>query len=181
MLTPQSAKSLTGWNPVSSRIVTARFHTKVGKAIIIQCQAPTNESDDEVKSDFFARLQGVIDGVTRKDLILVLGDFNAKVGSNNIGFETVMGKHSLGKMNDNGEMFADVCSFNKLVIGGSVFPHKKAHKVTWVSPDNRTENQIDQICISSKFRRSLLDVRAKRGADVASDHHLLMGRCCLKL
>lgn len=42
---------------------------------------------------------------------------------------------------------------HKLVIGGSVFPHKKAHKLTWVSPDNKTENQIDHICISSKFRR----------------------------
>ena len=53
--------------------------------------------------------------------------------------------------------------------------------MTWVSPDNTTENQIDHICVSSKFRRSLLDVRAKRGADVPSDHHLLMGRCHLKL
>ena len=92
-----------------------------------------------------------------------------------------MGKDGLDEMNDNGEMFADFCSFNKLVIGVSVFLHKKGHKVTWVSPDNRTENQIDHICISSKFRRSLLDVRAKRGADVASDHHLLKGRRRLKL
>ena len=92
-------------------------------------------------------MQGVIDGVARKDLILLLGDFNAKVGSNNTGFETVMGKHGLGEMSDNGELFADVCSFNKLVIGGSVFPHKKVHKATWVSPDNRTENQIDHICV----------------------------------
>ena len=76
-------------------------------------------------------LQGVIDGVARKDLILLLGDFNAKVGSNNTGFET--GKHGLGETSDNGELFADFCSFNKLVIRGSVFPHKKVHKVTWVS------------------------------------------------
>lgn len=84
-------------------------------------------------------------------------------------------------MNENGELFADFCSFNKLVIGGSVFPHKRLHKATWVSPDNKSENQIDLICIASKFRRSFLDVRVKRGADVASDHHLLVGRCPLKL
>ena len=88
-----------------------------------------------------------------------------------------MGKHGIGKMNENGELFADFCSFNKLVIRGSVFPHKKVHKATWVSPDNMTMNQIDHICIASKFRRSLLDVRVKRGADVASDHHLLVGKC----
>ena len=125
LLTPQAAKSLIGWIPVSSRIVRAKFLTKVGKATTIQCYAPTNEADDEVKSDFYARLQGVIDGVTRKDLMLLIGDFNAKVWSNNAGSETVMRKHGLGGMNDNGEMFADVCSFKKLVIGGSVFPYRK--------------------------------------------------------
>ena len=57
-------------------------------------------------------------------------------------------------------MFADFCSFNKLVIGGNVFPYTKAHnKVTCVSPDSSNQNQIDQICVSSKFKRSLLDVR----------------------
>ena len=46
MMTPQAAKSLIGWNTVSSRIVTARFHAKVGKATITQCYAPTNEVDN---------------------------------------------------------------------------------------------------------------------------------------
>ena len=75
----------------------------------------------------------------------------------------------------------DICDLNKLVIGGSIFPHKRIHKATWVSPDHTTENQIDHICISKKFRRSLQDVRVKRGADVASDHHLLTARLKLKL
>ena len=77
-------------------------------------------------------------------------------------------------MNENGDMFADLCSFNILIIGGSVFPHRMIHKVTWVSPDHRTENQIDHIFISQKFRRSMQDVRIHRGADAASDHHLVL-------
>ena len=79
MLIPQAVKSLIGWNPVLSRIVKARFRTKVGKAIFIQCYAPRNEAHDETKTDFYERLQGVIEGVARKDLILLLGDFNANV------------------------------------------------------------------------------------------------------
>ena len=66
-------------------------------------------------------------------------------------------------MNENGEMFTDFRTFNSLVIGGSVFPHKKIHKITWVSPDHHTENQIDHLCISSTFRRSLVGVINKRG------------------
>lgn len=68
MLTPQAAKALIGWNPISSRIVTAMFHTKIGKAIIIQCYAPKNEAADKVKSDFYARLQNVVDEVANKDI-----------------------------------------------------------------------------------------------------------------
>ena len=97
---------------------------------------PNNEADDEVKSEFYARLQGFIDGVARKDLILLLGDFNAKEGSNNSGFEAVMGKHGLGEMCDNGELFVDFYSFNKLLIRENVFPFNKVQKVTWISLHN---------------------------------------------
>ena len=84
-------------------------------------------------------------------------------------------------MDENGERFSDVCAFNDLVIGGSIFPHKAIHKATWISPDGRTFNQIDHITISRKLRTSLLDVRVKREADIASDHHLLLGTLKVKL
>jgi len=90
-----------------------------------------------------------------------------------------MGRRGLGKMNENGERFADACALNNMVIGGSVFPHKRIHKATWMSPDLITENQIDRICIAKKFRRSLEDVRVKRGADAASDHHLVVAKLSL--
>ena len=70
------------------------------------------------------------DGEAKRDLLRLLGDRNVKVGSDNSGFETVMRKHDIGKMNENGELFVDFCSFNKLVTGGSVFPHTKVHKMT---------------------------------------------------
>ena len=84
-------------------------------------------------------------------------------------------------MNENGEHFADLCALNQLLIGGSIFPHKRIHKATWISPNHVTENQIDHICISRKFRRSWQDVRMMRVADVSSDHHLLMTTVRLRL
>ena len=68
-----------------------------------------------------------------------------------------------------------------MVIGGSIFPHKCRHKATWVPPDHYTENQIDHICIKKRFRRSVQDVQVYRGADVASDHHLVVVTLKLKL
>ena len=110
-----------------------------------------------------------------------MGDFNAKIGANNTGYNKVMGTQGLGYMNENGERFADLCSLNQLVIGGSIFPHKRIHKATWRSPDHVTENQIDHICINKKFRRAWKDVRVMRGADISSDHHLLMTALRLRL
>lgn len=71
-------------------------------------------------------------------------------------------------MNENGERFADLCSFNQFAIEGSILPHKWIHKATWRSPDHVTENQIDHICIDKKFDRALKYFRAMRGADTPS-------------
>jgi hypothetical protein len=62
-----------------------------------------------------------------------------------------------------------------------LFIHKETHKNTWVSPDLRTENQIDHIAISRSFRRSLLHVRTKRGADTGSGHHLVVASFRMKI
>ena len=57
-----------------------------------------------------------------------MGDLNAKIGGDNKGYELVMGNHRLGEINENGEIFADFCASNDLVIGGSIF--KRIHKAT---------------------------------------------------
>jgi hypothetical protein len=116
-------------------------------------------TEKEKKEEFYQQLSETIATATKRDVIIVMGDMNAKVGSNNEGLEHVMGRHGTGNMNENGELFS-----SDLIIGRTVFPHKICHKVSWVSPDNITENQIEHVAISKRFR-SLLDVRNKRGAD----------------
>ena len=54
-------------------------------------------------------------------MTILTGDFNAKIGTDNTGYEGTMETHGLGQMNENGERFADPCALNQLVIGGSVF------------------------------------------------------------
>ena len=95
----------------------------------------------------------MIDRRGAKDITILMRDFNAKIGMDNTGYKDIMGTHGLGQsqMNENGECFADLCALNQLVIGGSIFPHKRIHKATWISPNHVMENQI---CISRKFRRS---------------------------
>ena len=87
----------------------------------------------------------MIDRGGAKDMTILIGDFNAKIGSDNTGYEGIMGTHGLGQMNENGERFANLCALNQLVIGGSIFLHKHIHKATWRSKDHRMENQINHI------------------------------------
>ena len=62
------------------------------------------------------------------------------MGSDNTNRETTMETHGEGDINENGELFCDFCATNGLVIGETLFPHKKCHKLTWRSPDGTTEN-----------------------------------------
>ena len=95
-------------------------------------------------------------------MTILMGDLKAKIGSDNSGYEEVRGRQGLGKTNENREILADLCVFNNMIITGSVFPHRRIHKVIWVGPDHRQENQFQHICIGRTFRRSIQDVKVER-------------------
>ncbi|VDP23363.1 unnamed protein product [Schistosoma margrebowiei] len=183
MLSKVARNAFVGWESHGPRIIKASFKTKKEGILmnIIQCYAPTNDSNDDIKDQFYERLQSVIEKCPRKDLTILMGDLNAKVGIDNTGYEYIIGRDGLGERNENGERFANLCAFNKLVIGGTIFPHKRIHKATWISPDHTTENRIDHIYINKKFRRTMENVRTRRGADVALNHHLVVTNLKLKL
>ncbi|XP_078348425.1 uncharacterized protein LOC144633423 [Oculina patagonica] len=69
----------------------------------------------------------------------------------------------------------------ELVIDGTLFPHKECHKRTWRSPDGGIVDQIDHLAFSKRWSSLLQDVRVLRGADVGSDHHLLMAKVRLRI
>ena len=103
MMSQATQKSLIEWTPVSSRIITARFYSHFKSITIIQVYAPTNESTDDEKDDFYDQLQATFDTCNRHDIVIVMGDLNAKVGEDNRDMEGVMGIHGLGNINDNRE------------------------------------------------------------------------------
>ena len=107
-----------------------------------------------------------------------MGGMNTKVYSDKAGREEVMWKHLIGIINTNGEVFADVCAFNYLVIGSSAFQSKLCTKQLG---SHQMGKQIDHISIGGKRRRRLLDTRSKKKADVESDHHILLGTLRINL
>lgn len=181
LISSKAYKGLLDWKPVSDRLITVRLKASPKNVTFVQAYAPTMLADPVEKDEFYSLLAYTLDSTPKADVKVLMGDFNAKVGSDNTSWESAMGNHGIGVMNENGRLFADLCVRNELVIGGTLFPHKDIHKTTWVSPDHRTRNQIDHIAISKKWKSSLQDVRNKRGADVYSDHHLLVGYIRFKM
>ena len=121
---------------------------------VIRPYAPINDAMDEQKNESYNQLQDTISDYNRNDLLVVMGDLNAKVRNNNTNRREVMRKFGIGIMNDSGERLCDFCSANGFVITGTNFPHKNIHKLTWGSPDGRTVNQIDHVLVNGNMRRS---------------------------
>ena len=124
MLSTTAQKAFIGWEAHGPRILTANFRTKIWRINmdVIQCYAPTNETDEAEKDDFYDRLLRITQSRPQRNILIVMGDINAKIGGDNTGFEEIMGQQGLGEMNDSGERFANLCATSSLVIGEPVRP-----------------------------------------------------------
>ena len=107
---------------------------------------------------------------------MLQGDFNAKLGRENI-FKPTIGQESLHQdSNDNGVRLVNFTTSQNLVVKSTMFPHRNIHKYTWTSPDGKTHNQIDHVLIDRRRHSSVLDVRSFSGADCDTDHYLVIGK-----
>ena len=164
---------------VNDRILTARFAAQHLFITIVAVYAPTDLAEPATKDEFFNRLQAVVDGIRKdrrrkRDVILMLGDFNAKVGSS---MAPVVGPHGMGnRMNDNGERLITFALRNELICSDTWFCRKDIHKVTWVSPGGKYGAMLDHDLISRRWRTTIEDVKTRRGADFGSDHYLVQAK-----
>ena len=124
----EARKSLMEWSPVSERTILAHFKTKIRTLTIIQCYAPTELTEKDEKEEFYLQLSETTTAVKKRDVIILMGNMNAKIGPNNEGMEHVMGRHGIGNMNENGELFSELCANYDLIIGGIVLSIKHVIK-----------------------------------------------------
>jgi endonuclease/exonuclease/phosphatase family metal-dependent hydrolase len=90
---------------------------------------------------------------------ILLGDFNAKVGREDI-FKPTIGNESLHEIsNDNGVRVVNFTTSKNLTVKSTMFPHPNIHKFAWTFPDGKIHNKIDHILIDRRRQSSILDVR----------------------
>ncbi|VDO71701.1 unnamed protein product [Schistosoma margrebowiei] len=112
-LSKQAQNALIGWESHEPRIIKGSFKTKEEGITmnVIQCYASIKDHDEDVRNQFYNRLQSIVEKCPTKDLNILMGDFNAKVEMDNTGYEDIMGRHGLGERNENGERFANLYAF----------------------------------------------------------------------
>ena len=93
MMSEKASKSLIGWEPVSARQMVARFKTSHKRITlkVIMCYAPTNDAEEEETEEFYDRLRATLRKRTEKEIVVMMGDFNAKVWDDNTGYTSAMG------------------------------------------------------------------------------------------
>ena len=130
-----------------------RFRSKPFNFIIIKVYAPTSNAEEAEAEQFYEDLQGLLELTPKKDVLFIIGDWNAKVGSQEI--PGVTGKFGLGIRNEAGQRLIEFCQENALVIANTLFQQHKRRLYTWTSPDGQHQNQIDYILCSQRWSISI--------------------------
>ena len=135
---------------------------------MIQVYAPTSYVEEAEVEHFYEDLQDLLELTPKKDVLFIIGDWNAKLGSQ----ETpgVTGKFGLGIQNEAGQRLIEFFQENALVITNTFFQQHKRRLYTWTSPDSQYQNQIYFILCSQRWRSSKQSVKTKPGADYGSNH-----------
>ena len=160
-------------------MISVRLQGKPFNITVIQIYAPTSNTEEDAVKWFYEDLQDLLEVTPPKNVLFIIGDWNAKVGSQ----ETpgVTGKFGLGMRNEARQRLTEFCQENALVIANTLFQQHKRRLYTWTSPDGRHRNQIDYILCSRRWRSSTQSAETRLGADCGSDHELLIAKFRLKL
>ena len=160
-------------------MISVHFQGKPFNITVIQAYAPTINTEEAEVEGFYEDLQDLLELTPKTDVLFIIGDWNAKVGSQ----ETpgVTGKFGLGMQNEAGQRLVESCQENAMVIANTLFQKHKRRLYTWTSPDGQHQNQIDYILCSQRWRSSIQSTKTRLGADCGSDHELLIAKFRLKL
>ena len=120
---------------------------------VIQVYAPTNNAEEAEVEWFYEDLQDLLELTPKKDVLFIIGDWNAKVGSQET--HGVTGKFGLGVQNEAGQRLIEFCQENALVIANTLFQQYKRRLYTWTSPDGQHQNQIGYILCSQRWKSSM--------------------------
>ena len=146
------------------------------RLFMISAYAPTMNHPLDEKEKFYEDLRRILKKVSPHDSILLMGDFNARVGNNHQAWPDVLGKHLLGTSNSNGLLLLSICSEFNLTITNSIFQQRNMYKGTWCHPRSKHWHTLDYVITRQSERNCVKITRAHRGTELWSDHRLVRSK-----
>ena len=174
MVNKRVRNAVLGCNLKNDRMISVHFQGKPFNITVIQVNASTSNAEEAEVEQFCEDLQDLLELTPKKDTLFIIGEWNAKVESQEI--PGVTGKFGLGVQNEAGQRLIQLCQDNALVISNTIFQQHKRRLYTWTSPDGQHQNQIDYILCSQRWGSSILSAKTRPRADCASNHQLLFAK-----
>ena len=133
MVNKKVQNAVLGCNLKNDRMISVCFQGKPFNITVIQVYAPTSNAEEAEVEHFYEDPQDLLELTPKKDVLFIIGDWNAKVGSQ----ETtgIIGKFGLGIRNEAEQRLIEFCRENALVIANTLFQQHKRRLYTWTSPD----------------------------------------------
>ena len=131
----RAQNAVVGYNLKSNRLISVHFQGKPFNITVIQVYTPTSNAEEAVIEWFYEHIQDLLELTPQKDVLFIIGDWNAKVGSQET--PRVTDKFGLGVQNEAGQRLIKFCQENSLVIANTLFQQQKRRLYTWTSPDGQ--------------------------------------------
>nr|VZI30788.1 unnamed protein product [Spirometra erinaceieuropaei] len=167
---------------INDRLMSLRLPLWGGKfATIISAYAPTMTNPDAVRDKFYEDLHTLLATVSKADKLIVLGDFNARVGTDHTAWRGVLGPHGLRGSNDNGLLLLRTCAEHRLILTNTFFCLPEREKATWRHPPSRQWHLLNYVLVRRRDQWDVLVIKKIEGADGWTDHRLVISKMRIRL
>ena len=121
MVNKRVQNAVLGCNLKNDRMISVRFQGKPFSITVIQIYAPSSNAEEVEVERIYEDLQDLLELTPKKDVLFIIGDWNAKVGSQEI--PGVTGKFGLGGQNEAGQRLIEFCQENTLVHTSNLYKY----------------------------------------------------------
>ncbi|BHF85106.1 hypothetical protein SprV_1002826400 [Sparganum proliferum] len=168
---------------INDRLMSLRLPLRRGGkfATIISAYAPPMTSPDAARDKFYEDLHALLTTVSKADKLIVLGEFNARVGTDHTAWRGLLGPHGLRGSNDNVLLLLRTCAEHRLILTNTFFCLSEREKATWRHPRSRQWHLLDYVLVRRRDQRDVLVTKAIAGADGWTDHRLVISKMRIRL
>ena len=162
-------------------VMQLQLTNKQNATLISACVPTMMTNPEEVKYQFYGHLDALIAAVPKSEKLIILGLFNARVGTDHHTWSGVIGQHGTGKCNINGLLLLQTCTAHELVITNTLFRLPTSNKTTWMHPRSKHWHLIDYVITRKRDAGDVRVTKSLCGAECWTDHILLVPKLTLRI